>query len=241
MNIFAVPFAGGNCYCYRDLARAISSGFEWETLELPGRGKRPGEPLLDSIEAMADDVVDQIISRSCEEFRLYGHSMGGLVAHRAAQIFEQRHQRCSAVEHLFVSGCRPPGLMRPLVARASLSRSELISAIDRLGGLPRQIREDSDLMAFFEPILRADFSAVDRYSLTERQPIAAPITVFSGKQDSEVDSADIERWCEAGAQQTRFFSFPGNHFFMLDHPSHISRIICATKQGESNGMSSANG
>ena len=218
MNIFAIPYAGGNSYCYRDLAKASSLGCAWETLELPGRGKRPKEPLLESIEAMASDVVKQIYSRGCEVFKIFGHSMGGLVAHRAVQIIEDRHQNYLSIDHLFISGCRAPGLQRLKAVRASLSRAELISAIDSLGGLPREIREDADLMGFFEPILRADFSAVDRYRPSPVERIHTPITVFSGKNDPEVNDADVAAWRETGSQQARFFFlsresflFPGSY------------------------------
>jgi surfactin synthase thioesterase subunit len=241
MNIFAIPYAGGNCYCYRDLAKACSLGCAWETLELPGRGKRPKEPLLDSIEAMASDVVKQIYSRDCEVFKIFGHSMGGLVAHRAVQIIEQQHLNDLSIDHLFVSGCRAPGLKRLKAVRSPLSRAELISAIDSLGGLPREIREDADLMGFFEPILRADFSAVDRYRPSQVERIHTPITVFSGKNDSEVNAADVAAWRETGSQPARFFSFPGNHFFFLDHISQIASVISGIQGGgESSGTYGAN-
>ena len=209
MNIFAIPYAGGNCYCYRDLAKASSLGCAWETLELPGRGKRPKEPLLDSIEAMASDVVKQIYSRDCEVFKIFGHSMGGLVAHRAVQIIEERHQNYLSIDHLFISGCRAPGLQRLKAVRASLSRAELISAIDSLGGLPREIREDADLMGFFEPILRADFSAVDRYRPSPVERIHTPITVFSGKNDRKLMTRMSRPGARPAANRPDFFPFPG--------------------------------
>ena len=63
MTVIAIPFAGGNSYCYRDLARQMERQVPWVTLELPGRGKRIQEPLLKSIEAIVDDAIIQIDKR----------------------------------------------------------------------------------------------------------------------------------------------------------------------------------
>jgi surfactin synthase thioesterase subunit len=96
-------------------------------------------------------------------------------------------------------------------------------------------------MGFFEPILRADFSAVDRYMPSQVELIHKPITVFSGKNDPEVNDADVAAWRETGSQQARFFSFPGNHFFFLDHIPQIAGVISGIQGGgESSGTYGAN-
>ncbi len=224
MTIFAVPYAGGNSYCYRDLAGAVGTDTEWNTLELPGRGKRIREPLLNSIENLAEDVLAQIMDHGVREFSLFGHSMGGLVAHRVVEMLEERFSEKIVVRSLFVSGCRSPCSFTHRTKRAELSRAELIREVDKLGGLPEPIKEDTELMAFFEPILRADFGAVDQYAREGTGWIRTPIIVFSGEDDPEVSAEQVIAWKQA-SNEVRFFLFSGGHFFFQDHVAEFAAIL----------------
>ena len=226
MTVFAIPFAGGNSYCYRDLARQLERQIPWVTLELPGRGKRIQEPLLKSIEAIVDDAIVQIDKHGVNKVSLFGHSMGGLVAHGIASRLESNAGGSIVLEHLFLSGCRAPQYNCRSTKRASMSRGEMIAAINKLGGLPEVISQDNELMNFFEPILRADFGAVDDYDQAPSTLIHTPITVFSGSKDHEVSSEQIEGWRAVAAGDIKFFSFPGGHFFFTDYLKEISAIIC---------------
>ncbi|NBP94899.1 MAG: thioesterase [Gammaproteobacteria bacterium] len=225
MKLFAIPYAGGNSYCYRPLSAAVENEIQWETLELPGRGKRLGERLLETIEELAADVLRQIEDRCSSAFALFGHSMGGLVAHRVATMMQQGNIRAHALTHLILSGCRPPQFLDRGECRASLSRDELIIEIEKLGGLPTVIRQDEEMMAFFEPILRADFGAVDQYRLDEPLCLAIHGMVLSGRDDQEVTSEHISGWRGAFNRTPEFHELPGEHFFFADHSETLGILI----------------
>ncbi|MEK9941248.1 MAG: alpha/beta fold hydrolase [Gammaproteobacteria bacterium] len=225
MNLFAIPYAGGNSYCYRSLSAAVQNEVQWETLELPGRGKRLGEGLLGTIEDIAADVLKQIENRCFSTFSLFGHSMGGLVAHRVATMMQQGNNRADALTHLILSGCRPPQFLDRGDCRASLSRDELIIEIEKLGGLPIVIRQDEEMMAFFEPILRADFGAVDQYRLDEPFRLDIHGMVLSGRDDQEVTAEHIGGWRGAFNRTPEFHELPGEHFFLADHSETLGALI----------------
>jgi surfactin synthase thioesterase subunit len=225
MRVFAIPYAGGNSYCYRTLSIAIDKAMQWETLELPGRGKRLGESLLGTIDEMALDVVRQIKLASPTAFALFGHSMGGLVAHRVAEIMLRDEAQGIELTHLILSGCRPPEFLDRRESRGRLSRAELIVEIDKLGGLPALIRNDPEMMAFFEPILRADFGAVDQYRGGNTPPLKTPVLVLSGRDDQEVTAAHIDGWRGHFEQPVQFSEFFGDHFYFLEHGEALAQRI----------------
>jgi len=227
MKLFAIPYAGGNSYCYRPLSAAVHNEIQWETLELPGRGKRLGEVLLGTIEDIAADVLKQIENQRFSAFALFGHSMGGLVAHRVAMMIQSNSRRAHALTHLILSGCRPPQFLDRGEGRASLSRGELIIAIEKLGGLPAVIRQDEEMMAFFEPILRADFGAVDQYRVDKPICLDVPGMVLSGRDDQEVTSEHISGWRGAFNRTPEFHELPGQHFYFADQSETIGALISA--------------
>ena len=225
MKLFGVPFAGGSSYCYRNLEKVLDNKIDWETLELPGRGRRSDETLLTNIEGMASDILAQISCKTSENFALFGHSMGGLIVHRVAQDLQGNCVKSNGLAHLFISGCRPHFKSRLHAARSDYTREELMDAVDKLGGLPKELREDKELMAFFEPVLRADFGAVDCYIQDPSIRIAAPISVFYGIDDVEVMPEDARKWSGLSDSKEEFFSFEGDHFFFLDHCDTISKLF----------------
>src|SRR4028119_2413150 len=86
VKIFALPFGGGSKYSYRALEKLVPGNFEWETIELPGRGTRTPEPLLTDLHAMAEDVFAQMRSRIGNTgYLLYGHSMGTRLAYELSK------------------------------------------------------------------------------------------------------------------------------------------------------------
>ena len=82
MKIIALPFAGGSKFSFKNLENHIPNSIEWITLELPGRGNRFGEPILESIDAMVNDILSQIEYHITNEpYMIYGHSLGTVLGY----------------------------------------------------------------------------------------------------------------------------------------------------------------
>ena len=77
MQLFLLHFAGGSCYSFDFLKQHLDSRFEFIPLELPGRGRRTNENLLNNKEKAINDYLAQIkLIRNGEPYVIYGHSMG---------------------------------------------------------------------------------------------------------------------------------------------------------------------
>lgn len=222
MHLFCIPYAGGNAWSYRALAPFLSPGITLEGLELPGRGRRGLEPLCGSLDDLAADVVRQIEQRAVTgAYALYGHSMGALLAYLAAQ--RMRAAGLAMPRSLFLSGSSAPA-SREVRRRHLLSPPEFKAMLRDLGGCPPQVLDDPELLDFFEPILRADFKAVETWQHREQPPLDIPLTVMSGTSDHS-DAGDTGGWASETTAECRLLEFSGDHFFILNHWGEIGATI----------------
>ncbi len=227
ITLYCLPFAGGNVLSYRDFQAHVANSILVKPLELPGRGKRIREPLLTTLTAMVDDVFRQVQNDlNGHAYAIYGHSMGGLLGYLLTRrILSAGIQ---APLHLFVSGRRAPSVVRDNPPRHLLPKENFIDYLKDLGGIPQEVLDEGELMDFFEPILRADFKAIETYNHDFVSPFEIPITLFQGLNDKEVDHPKLLPWQQETRQPISIKTFPGGHFFIFDHLPQLGQLFSQT-------------
>lgn len=220
-QLFLLHFAGGNYYSFQFLLPYLT-GFEAIPLELPGRGKRMGQPLLKDFDSAADDFFRQIKAKlSSVPFMLYGHSMGSYMALRSSNLLEKEGRPPAA---LVVSGNAGPGMPgRIKKGRHLMPRDEFKEELRKIGGVPEDFLENDDLFSFFEPILRADFEIAEEHALDEEPPTGAPLFALMGSEEKNVES--IGNWSRFTRSSFRSEILSGDHFFIQKHPQRIASIL----------------
>ncbi|MBD0254871.1 MAG: thioesterase [Cytophagales bacterium] len=222
VQLFCLPFAGGNKYSYRHFERLAPRGLSVIPLELAGRGSRSHEPLATSLAVLTDDVFGQIRHKLNQPYAIYGHSMGALLGYLLTRkIIEEK---CNQPLHLFCTGAGGPS--RPLdePPRYALPKLQFIDKIREMGGSPDEVLNNEVLMNFFEPILRADFEAVDTYTYRETEPFDVPVSVITGLNE-RITREEAMLWQQETTRKLYVKHLPGNHFFIFDHQSEILEII----------------
>ena len=224
LNVFCLPFAGGNKYSYRDFKTRAPSFLNFISLEYPGRGARIKEPLLSSTNALVDDLYKQIENIVDDnEYAIYGHSLGGLMTYLLTRKLIENGQRPPV--HLFITGTTgPSSLSRIEKKRHLLPHAEFIQELKDLKGMPDEILKSDELLEYCEPILRSDFMASEKYIHEEFAPLDVPITVITGTEE-EMENSDIALWQKETTHAVDFKKFPGNHFFIYQHVPAIIQII----------------
>jgi surfactin synthase thioesterase subunit len=228
VNLYLFPFAGGASHAFRPLAGHLPEGIVARPHDYPGHGRRLRESLLTDLEALADDAFARIRDELRRPYALFGHSMGALVAWLVAT-------RAAAAGFapprlLVTSGHRAPWAPNRRADFHGLPREAFFESILGLGGTPPEIAGHPELLDYIEPILRADFTAVETWKPPAPQPLEAPILVLRGTGDSH-SRADAERWAEASDRPMTLREFPGGHFFLLDHWVEAGRLVGAALAG----------
>jgi len=222
ITLYCLPYAGGRALSYRDFQAHVSNLILIKPLELPGRGKRVREALLTDSEAMIDDLFDQV-QNDGQAYAIYGHSLGTLLAYLLTQRIISAG--LPAPRHLFLSGGKAPSVLNAQPPKYKLPKAEFINCVKRLGGIAREILEEPELIDFFEPILRADFQALETYVYHPTTPFDIPMTILHGLADIEIAYQDLLAWQQETRQPIAIKVFQGGHFFIFDHLAQLGQLF----------------
>jgi len=227
ITLYCLPFAGGNALSYRDFQTHVTEQVHIKPLDLPGHGKRIKEPLLTKLETIVDDLFHQVQEDiKNQPYAIYGHSMGALLGYLLT-----KHILSTGLptpRHLFLSGKEGPSKTNDKPHKHRLPKTDFFDKINELGGIPPEILEHAELMDFFEPILRADFKAIETYVYHPTPPMDMPITFLHGLTDPEVSENELQAWQQETRQPISIKKFKGSHFFIFDHLPQIGQLFSHT-------------
>jgi surfactin synthase thioesterase subunit len=220
-TIWCFPFAGASYYSYKPLFKSLEQSHTIRYLELPGRGNRMNEPLLYSYTEVLNDIFYQIKDEIKEPFIFYGHSMGAQLAFDTVHLLIAQYNLKPL--KLVVSGRGAPAVVS-MNKRYNLPKPEFKYALQKLGGIPQEILNDDEFFSFFEPILRADFQAIENFTYTQKDPLDVPIHALLGDTE-ETTPDEASAWEKETTAKFNLKIFNGGHFFILEHTESILELI----------------
>jgi medium-chain acyl-[acyl-carrier-protein] hydrolase len=197
------------------------------SIQLPGRGNRISEKPWRKIDQLADAITQDLLPVFEEKpFAFYGHSMGATLGFEVARRLAKR----SAIqpEFLLISGRRAPHLPDDDPPTYNLPRDEFVEDLKRLNGTPKEVLESAELMELMEPVLRADFEAVQTYQYLPSTPLEVPFVVMGGVDDTDVKREYLEGWRMHTSSVYSLTMFPGGHFFVHSHKELVLKFLSKT-------------
>jgi surfactin synthase thioesterase subunit len=224
MTLFCFPFAGGSKYSYNHFIPFAAKGLNIVPLELPGRGARRRETLTANMNGAVTDIYNTIRSDLSTPYAFYGHSMGAVLAYLVVKRIIS--DKLPSPVYIFVSGREGPSIPNTDKLRHLMPREQFIAELREIGGSPDELLNDDDLMDFFEPVLRADFAAMELYEYEETYPFNIPILAMIGL-DEKILEEEVQAWQKETIQEIEIKRFEGKHFFIFTHPEEIMSLINA--------------
>lgn len=231
-TLFCIPHAGGSATYYTQFKKKFPDSITVRPLEIAGRGRRSREPLSSSMEAISNDLFEQIMPVALTTpYALFGHSMGGLLA--LLCTIQAQKINIPLPQALFISACATPDhfLLKHSTPLSSLPPEELWQHLAKLGGLPQSVTASKELCQYLEPILYADFTALDTWRPVPVTPLPVPITVFLGSQDNLPEHKGRE-WKQLTTKDFSIHCFEGKHFYLQDNwaelAAHITQALSTT-------------
>ncbi|APU14947.1 MULTISPECIES: thioesterase II family protein [Actinoalloteichus] len=223
-RLLCLPHAGGSASYFFPVSRRLAPGIEALAVQYPGRQDRLGEKSIESVEELADRLVDVVLPFRDKPLGLFGHSLGALVAFELALRLEERGV---VPVGLFASGRRAPVTVRQGEDAHLRSDDELIAAVRQLGGTSTSLLDDKQIMAMVLPSIRADYRAAETYRHRPGPRLATPVYAFLGDADPKVTVPEAERWAEHTEGGFDLTVYPGGHFYLNSHADAVMDRIAA--------------
>jgi len=230
-KIIALPFAGGNRYCFDSIKKYVPQNLDWITLELPGRGNRFKESLLENINDIVDDLLNQItpLIQGCN-YIIYGHSLGALLGYELTKRVIEKELKPPI--HLFFTGRGAPGFEQFEDKKSVLPKDLFWKEVNEIGGLTKDILDCEELLELYYPIVKSDFRAIEDYEfhLTEK-PFSIPIHICMGKEEigeekNKTSLTSMKAWKNETTSSCTFELLEGDHFFIFKNSEAMARKIC---------------
>jgi surfactin synthase thioesterase subunit/NAD(P)-dependent dehydrogenase (short-subunit alcohol dehydrogenase family)/acyl carrier protein len=244
VRLFCFHYAGGGAATFRPWADTLDPAIELVAIEPPGRGGRADEPPVETLDAFVEQLIPAIAPYLDKPFALFGHCLGALTLFETARHLLARHPL--PLEHVFVSGARPPHL----VAREGPFEREMLAHLlqhpefdpfrpghdqpddvfaDMLRrfniGATDEFLRNPELRRLLLPLVRADFAMAACHRFTPAPPWEAPVTCFVGLGDPYVSREDALEWGRYTRVAFRLWMRETAHFLIVDDRAFILDTI----------------
>jgi len=224
VRLFCFPFAGGGASFYRPWKQHLPAAIDACPVQLPGREERIAEPAYRRVSNLVQALRSDLTAVFDRPYAFFGHSMGALIAFELARALRAPSFR--EPQHIFVSAHRAPTI--PARRRYhELDDTALVAVLRRIGGSADAALDHDELMALLLPTVRADFELCETYRYVAGAPLDVPITVFGGREDSEVAVDDLHGWRSESSAHVSIRVIEGSHFFLNEAQAQVLSSITA--------------
>lgn len=228
LRLFCFPYAGGSAAAYLRWAGRLPAQVVVCPVELPGRGKRFGEPCLRDLSVLVKQAAVGLLPYLDRPFAFFGHSMGALISFELARTLTWDYRLPPT--QLFLSAHRAPHLPRTTAVRYTLPDQGLIRILRDLGGATPELLQQPELLQLVLPIVRADFELCDTYVYQPGAPLSCPITVLGGQDDPLVCRQQLVAWQRQTSATFLLQMFDGDHFYLNNAQSAVLTMLAQQVQ-----------
>lgn len=227
MILFCLPYAGGSEVIYYKWKKYLNPSIQLESIELKGRGKRYGEIFYETLDEAVEDILRNIKDKIMDDdYAIYGHSMGSLLAYEL--YYKIKEQKLKNPRHIFFSGYKAPSIIRKKENIYTLPDYDFMKKVIELGGTPEELVKNKELLEIFLPVIRSDFKILENYNYKEREDkIECDVSILNGKQDS-INLEEILAWKKHVDKGFKVYNFEGDHFFINNNVENIINTINCT-------------
>ena len=218
------PHAGGSATGYRKLATALAAGGgDAYIVQYPQRAERLAEPAANTVQDLARSLFVAGPWRQVAPLRLFGHSMGAVVAFEFAKIAESRG---AAVQKLWASAAPAPSAVE---AKPDLptSHDDLLIDMTEFGGTEVELLDDPEFAELLVTAMRADYAAINRYTCAPTCRSPRTSRALGAHGDPRVDASELERWADHTAGGFDLNWYDGGHFYLDDHIDDVAARVNA--------------
>ncbi len=224
LRLFCFPYAGSSAVVtYKYFVDNLPEFVEVCPVELPGRGTRMGEKLIDNIEEILARITENIGSYLDKPFVFFGHSMGALISYELTKKVKDKYNACP--QKLYISAHKAPFLERGGPIMHKLERESFVNELKKMNGIANELLEHTELMDLMIPIIKNDYAVCENYTYQGKEKINVPITAFGGRYDKDIHENDLIKWAEVTNHDFNHYLIEGGHFFITKEKENFIKLF----------------
>lgn len=219
LQLFLLPFAGGNSASFNKLEPLLDSRIEMHTIEYAGRLTRHREPFIQDYNDFIKDAAEQINRvRTSQPYAILGYSLGSVVVY---DLVRQKMINGNPV-HAFL--CARGSVFKNSDSQnyAHLSDEEFNAKMKSLGGIDERILNNKRFLSIYMKPVRADYVIWSQYKFFEGVIPCSATLIYSPLDELSEGARDWEKLVQG---RTDFYEMGENHFFIINHWKEIADII----------------
>ncbi|MEU9456780.1 alpha/beta fold hydrolase [Streptomyces sp. NPDC048277] len=224
-RLVVLPHAGGSASFYHPLSTRLASSLDVLVVQYPGRHERRRESAETDLLAMADHVVQALLTQPTSlPTAVFGHSMGATLGFEVVRRLETSGVR---VPVLFASARRAPSRGRGRWTPEGFSDERLLREMAVLGGAQARVLDDGDVREMVLPAVRGDYQAVESYRFQPRPSprVRGAVMALTGEGDPTTAPDDVTAWAEHTSGGFSQRAFHGGHFYLAERWTEVAEAI----------------
>lgn len=224
LRLLCFPYAGGGLSVFHAWPPEFPPEIEVWAIQYPGRERRHREPPISQMPELIRDLSAAMAGKLQKPFACFGNSLGALVAFELIRSLRQNHGLLPV--RLFASACAAPHVVANPSPIHTLPEEQFVQeVVRRYQAIPDVVLQDAELLKFYLPALRADFSVLETYQYHAEPMLDCPISAFAGDSDATVPQWSVEPWRDQTNREFRLRMLPGNHFFIQSQRTALIQAI----------------
>lgn len=223
VNLICFPHAGSSAMFYSEWSDYFDETFNILPVQYPGRENRQEEAMYNSIIEMAKDFVEENEDLFEQDFAIFGHCTGSIVAYEVLKLVEEKYNKTSVA--FFASSNVAPN-HSILVSTKDVSDEEFVKGLGQYGFIDSGLFALEEFSSYFLPIIRHDFDMQENYVCENLMKLNTPIFSLSGKEDASLaEYGKVLDWKKFTNKEFEDKVFEGGHFYMEEHMEEVSHYI----------------
>lgn len=221
LSLYCLPHAGGNSEDYLNWQSDLIDGLYMKAIVFPGCGRRHNEEHISNINELITELTS-VIEQDCEEeFYIFGHSMGAILAWEIAKKIRKKPSGLLLSASLSPSEIPSPRILR----MADMNNESFIKEIKFFNGLDENILSNPFISEIIADKLKRDFKLISQYRYFPTGKVDIPIMAIVGHEDAHVPAKKMLQWQGYTNNFLGLRAVDGNHFYFNEHPEAVVDAI----------------
>ncbi|MBO0474069.1 hypothetical protein IGL98_000590 [Enterococcus sp. DIV0840] len=222
IQLVMFPYAGSIVNPYKEWLALNDSEVEIIQIEYDGRGRRSFVERAETWRRLIDKTMKQVLEcvDFTKEYILFGHSMGARVV---ADIYKKIEKMTIKQPKLLIFSGSEIFRSKSYEAILSAPAKKFNQFFFKLGGIPKEVIEEVELLELVTDYLREDLTLLNQFSFNwKKTRIACPVLIFNGTKE---EKSELKEWIDLIGPDCQQVIFQGDHFFIRDNVQEILSVI----------------